>query len=201
MSATLPANTWQAARTLIADTLWSVELRLHLAAFGFGGWPSSGILMSAAHSGIPAGSNPWPAQAQATQPSTWAIASFGWVSPALTHTFTGQVANDTGVPLADVEVRLFGTNPSGLIATTRTDAAGMYTLAFAGYAPAGFLVDEIDPPGTYSVAAAGTDANGNTTDSLSASSVSTLFYPAAPNGLYAPGQFVDAFGVAERADA
>ena len=196
-AATLPAGAWSAARLVDAPT-WGAEFRISPTVFGLTSFAgeSRSFGLSAAMLGGPRGPDPWPVLAQTGRPDTWAtVALANRPTTVNVHRFTGRVTDEAGAPLADVEMRLSGVTPSGLIATARTDSAGAYALQFSGYAPAAFLVEQIAPPGAYSLSAAGSDTDPDTTDSGPGSTASALAYRGAANARYAPGLFVDAFGV------
>lgn len=196
-AATLPAGAWSAARSENAPT-WDAEFRISPTVLGLTSFAgeSRSFGLSAAMLGGPRGPDSWPVLAQTGRPDTWATVAFAnRPTTVAVHRFTGRVTDDMGAPLADVEMRLSGITPSGLIATTRTNNSGEYVLSFTGYAPAAFLVEQVDLPGAYSISAAGSDTNPDTTDSGPGSTASSLVYRGAANALYAPGLFVDAFGV------
>ena len=196
-AASLPAGSWSAAR-YVDDPTWGAEFRINPTVLGLTSLAGENrsFGMSAAMLGGPRGPDPWPVLAQTGRPDTWATVALANRAPwATVHRFSGRVTDDLGEPLADVEMRLSGVTPSGLIATARTNSAGEYVLDFSGYAPAGFLVEQLAPPGAYSLSAGGSDNDPTTTDSGPGSTALGSFLSRRGQCQYAPGLFVDAFGV------
>lgn len=201
---TLPAGSWEAARTTTGDR-WSAEVRLARSLlepprdaddpFATG--------LAIVHSGVRAAGDeyPWPPGGAINAPATWSTASLAKVAGfAPRYAFTGVVqrlvADGPPVGVAGVPVQLVlseGTRMS-LADVAETDQGGFYRLDFQGYPPDAFIVRQTNPRGMVS-----RSANAGPGGRVAGSDV--LVYdvdPDAPpaDATYADGRFVEALAPA-----
>ena len=201
---TLPAGTWEAARTTTGER-WSAELRIarslldppHSAGDPF----ATGLAI--AYNGVKGAGDdyPWPPAAGGSAPDTWSTAELAEVPGfALRYAFTGVVQRPAGdgrlEGIGGVTVRLILSEDDRLrlADTALTDQGGYYRLEYQGFPPDAFIVRELNPPGVVSVA-----ANAGLGGAVAAADL--LVYAIDPDAApadttYADGRFTDALSPA-----
>jgi hypothetical protein len=192
LTMTTAAGDWSAAVSSTEFT-WNAEFRIRLALVGLED-PTRGAGIDVGHFWVNFQGDDyhWPALGSWNLPSQWGNGYFS--SRTITSrnfSFPGQVVDSQNLPIGDVRLDLFG-SLGGLLsplANVSTGSDGRYLLQYIGAAPDGFVVQEIDAAGTYSIAAdAGADGTSH--------NLNLLQYPAHDaNTTYSAGKFTDGRGV------
>ena len=156
------------------DDRWSAEFRVSRAQLERPIDPDSpvdlGLAVTISTTRSDSGEEWWPVGAVEREPATWAPAGLaeepglpprftfaGRVERAPEMGMTGNAATAVGLAGARVQLYLVDEERLSLVDEDRTDAGGVWSLAYQGYAPERFVVREIDPRGAHSVMA---DAGG-----------------------------------------